>query len=357
MNNNFLINFKELFLPTKHNNFRPFLVSNEAIIFYVMLFLVTKTLFGLGIILTQKSSLFAEVNAQKIILLTNDIRKQYSLPSLRENNLLDKAAQEKARDMIRNKYFAHYSPLGTSPWHWIDKVGYNYHYAGENLAMNFLDSKEVMEAWLNSPKHKENLLNSHYRDIGVAVVPGVIDSSGKTTDLVVQMFGSPMRSVIARAQATEQNSELTTTTTKVYRKNITTTITSPSLVSQVQVGVPNPSSEAEPKYEGEATSTNPSKINTSSISIKLGSNKLPKNSSRQFNIGSLSRRQIAETEKTISMIMVLIGIIITGGILNEHRKYDFTISELLIRSVIIILIGLSFSTFNILSFVGQLKIY
>ena len=361
----FISLIKNTFLPTRDNQYRPFLISNEAIVFYVMIFLVSKTFFGLGVILTQKSSLFAEVNAQKIILLTNDIRRQYNLPTLQENSLLDKAAQAKARDMVQKKYFAHYSPLGTSPWYWIDKSGYDYHYAGENLAMNFLNSREVIKAWLNSPKHRENLLNKHYKDIGVAVIPGVIDSSGKTTDLVVQMFGSPMRSMIATAQASGYRKKTANSPITKYHQNVishkkvvsvvTTTITTtviPSTTITSKVVTLNTSSAPVlgSQHKESPSSTLPPQ--------QSEPGEVTKNISQPVDIlGSLSRRQIAKTEKFISLLLVFIGVVVMGGVVNERRKYTFTISELLMRSIIIILVGLSFSVFNILSLVGQLKIY
>ena len=61
----------------------------------------------------------------------------------------------KAQDMATLGYFAHVSPDGKTPWYWIEKVGYDYQYAGENLAINFSDSKDVTNAWMASPLHKE----------------------------------------------------------------------------------------------------------------------------------------------------------------------------------------------------------
>jgi len=104
---------------------------------------------------------------------------------------LDAAAKQKAEDMFQNNYFSHFSPTGVSPWYWINKSGYNYHYAGENLAMNFIDSEEVVRAWLNSPGHRENLLNKNYQDIGIAVLPADFSKQGINQPIVVQLFGSP----------------------------------------------------------------------------------------------------------------------------------------------------------------------
>ncbi|MCG2685812.1 CAP domain-containing protein, partial [Candidatus Parcubacteria bacterium] len=72
-------------------------------------------------------------------------------------------------------------------WYFIVGVGYDYLYAGENLAKDFSHSSGVVDAWMNSPTHRENLVNPRYEDIGLAVVNGTLN--GVETTLVVQMFG------------------------------------------------------------------------------------------------------------------------------------------------------------------------
>lgn len=126
--------------------------------------------------------------ATEIIEFTNLKRKQNGSSLLFENALLSKAAQSKAEDMLANDYWAHYSPQGKSPWVFINQHGYKYTYAGENLARDFEDAKSVVEAWMNSPSHKNNLLDNNFKEIGVAVVSGKL--GGKEGILVVQMFGA-----------------------------------------------------------------------------------------------------------------------------------------------------------------------
>jgi uncharacterized protein YkwD len=90
--------------------------------------------------------------------------------------------------MVSNKYFSHNSPNGVTPWYFINKVGYIFIYAGENLAMDFTDSWEVQNAWLNSPTHKANLLNSNFKDIGISTRE--VFFNGRKTVFIVQMFGT-----------------------------------------------------------------------------------------------------------------------------------------------------------------------
>lgn len=91
--------------------------------------------------------------------------------------------------MASKEYFSHNSPEGVTPWHWFKEAGYNFLYAGENLAINFTDSTDVEKAWLESPTHRANIMNVEFREIGMATVKGVYKNY--PTIYIVQMFGTP----------------------------------------------------------------------------------------------------------------------------------------------------------------------
>jgi len=91
--------------------------------------------------------------------------------------------------MASKGYFAHYSPSGLSPWYWFTKAGYSYKKAGENLAVNFKDSDDVVRAWMNSPTHKANIVKEGYTEIGIGIAEGVYQ--GKKATFVVQLFAAP----------------------------------------------------------------------------------------------------------------------------------------------------------------------
>lgn len=129
------------------------------------------------------------IGVSSVIQKTNELRVQKGLLPLEKNAKLAKAAEAKAEDMYEKQYFAHQSPTGATPWDWMDQNHYNFAYAGENLAINFQDTQKLIDAWLASPAHKDNLLNSRFREIGVSVK--TIKFEGKTYTLVVQMFGEP----------------------------------------------------------------------------------------------------------------------------------------------------------------------
>jgi hypothetical protein len=105
--------------------------------------------------------------------------------------------------MAKNSYFSHDSPTGVTPWHWFKEAGYPFVHAGENLAVYFTDSGEVVNAWMNSPTHRANIVGSQYREIGVGTARGTYD--GFETVFVVQMFGTqalPPKPAIVASQNT-----------------------------------------------------------------------------------------------------------------------------------------------------------
>lgn len=136
-----------------------------------------------------------------VIELVNKARIAEGLSALVHSDMLDLAAKEKADDMLKNDYFAHTSPKGLDPWHWFKKAGYDYKYAGENLAINYDNAKEQQTAWMKSESHRKNILNDKYQETGVAVIEGKID--GQTSILTVQVFGT---TVAGAAQASKTSS-------------------------------------------------------------------------------------------------------------------------------------------------------
>lgn len=177
------------FLPHKQTHQKAHLISWEALLIYVLLFLILQVSFNLtsyfkpGIL-----GISGDIGQQKLIELTNIERQKLGLAILKENKALDEAAKLKAANMFSENYWSHFAPSGKTPWDFILGSGYNFSYAGENLAKNFYSEEEVVVAWMNSPAHKENIANSKYQDIGMAVVEGVLN--GQKTTLVVQMFGT-----------------------------------------------------------------------------------------------------------------------------------------------------------------------
>lgn len=131
----------------------------------------------------------AAVVTSTLVDLANNDRAGENEQALTVNTKLAEAAQEKANDMAEKGYFAHVSPDGRDSWSWFKDVGYSFSYAGENLAVNFTDSKDVEQAWMNSPTHRANILNGKFTEVGIATAEG--EYHGKHAIFVVQMFGRP----------------------------------------------------------------------------------------------------------------------------------------------------------------------
>ena len=172
-----------LFIPTEENKFKPYLLRKVAIIVYSFILVFVNVAGGfLNIGGVQASS----ITTENIINLTNQERVAWGLNTLTSNPQLSAAALAKANDMFEKQYWDHFGPNGESPWQFIRGAGYSYVYAGENLAKGFRTAEGIHEAWMASPTHKANIISGNYKEIGVAVVEGVL--LGKQTVLVVQMF-------------------------------------------------------------------------------------------------------------------------------------------------------------------------
>jgi len=169
-------------------------LNSKALFGFIIFIFVFKVLFFLTFINFSNSIFFANITKSTLVNMLNQSRHSVGVGMLSQNSLLDKAAEMKANDMIENKYFSHISPTGTTPWFWFLQAGYNYKYAGENLAIGFYDSKGVFQAWMDSSTHKENMLNSDYTEVGTAVLSGYGENNAI---VVVQLFGSPNKNNIA----------------------------------------------------------------------------------------------------------------------------------------------------------------
>jgi hypothetical protein len=191
---------KELFIPNKKNNYKPYLLRKGFLVFYTIILVVVNT-FG-GVFGISKISA-SDINVSNLISLTNQERAAAGLNTLNQNAKLNAAAKAKAENMFEEQYWDHFGPNGETPWQFITAAGYNYVYAGENLAKGFRTSEGVVEAWMASPTHRENILSKNYKDIGIAVKQGVL--LGKQTILVVQMFGNLTTEVYGSSSQNEDN--------------------------------------------------------------------------------------------------------------------------------------------------------
>lgn len=177
------------FLPHHSNNYKAKTLHHPFLLFYILLLTLLQTAFIFVKRIDPNILGYAtDITVEKLLFLINEERTKANLEPLRLSPELTQAAQEKAADMFNKNYWAHISPTGTTPWEFITGSGYQYIYAGENLAKSFDTTDQVVAAWMKSPTHRTNILKKEYTEIGFAVLNGQL--TGEETTLVVQEFGS-----------------------------------------------------------------------------------------------------------------------------------------------------------------------
>ncbi len=118
---------------------------------------------------TQTSSSVSAYE-KKVVELTNAERAKQGLAPLTLDTALSKVARAKSQDMKDNNYFDHNSPTYGSPFDMMKSFGISYTSAGENIAMGQKTPEEVVQAWMDSPGHRENIMNASFTHIGVGYV-------------------------------------------------------------------------------------------------------------------------------------------------------------------------------------------
>lgn len=108
----------------------------------------------------------------QVIQLTNQQRAKYGLPALAADWELSRVARYKSADMRDKNYFSHTSPTYGSPFTMMKNFGIRYSAAAENIAAGQTSPQEVVNSWMNSPGHRQNILDSRMTHIGVGYAKG-----------------------------------------------------------------------------------------------------------------------------------------------------------------------------------------
>ncbi len=192
---------KKHFIPHEGNSHRPHILRGSNTRNIVIIVLLLEVITFLGPTLTHLNTtggMTAEVISAVLANLTNGERQTQNLSTLTISPLLNEVALLKATDMATKGYFAHTSPEGKTTWYWLEQAGYQYQYAGENLAINFTDSKDVTNAWMNSPTHKANIVKGNYTELGTGVATGMYE--GRETVFVAQVYANPLSKTVEQVQ-------------------------------------------------------------------------------------------------------------------------------------------------------------
>ncbi|MET1179355.1 CAP domain-containing protein [Peribacillus simplex] len=120
----------------------------------------------------EKQETSSELSAfeQQVVKLTNAEREKQGLAALKIDTELSKVARIKSQDMKDKNYFDHNSPTYGSPFDMMKQFGISYTTAGENIAQGQQTPEEVVQAWMNSQGHRENIMNPSFTHIGVGYV-------------------------------------------------------------------------------------------------------------------------------------------------------------------------------------------
>ena len=149
----------------------------------------------------------SELIAKEVFIATNVHRGIHGISFLTENAVLDTIAQAKLEDMFELEYFEHESPTGILFTDLARQYGYAYLSMAENLAFGNYESEEALvQAWMDSPGHRKNILSEAYKEIGIAVGKGFFE--GDEVWMAVQTFGVPLAACPAPSESRKVEIEL-----------------------------------------------------------------------------------------------------------------------------------------------------
>lgn len=103
-------------------------------------------------------------------LLLNDQRSADGVSIVQENAALNAAASAHAQDMVTHNYLSHTGLDGSTPGDRADAAGYDWSYISENIARGFSTEEGVVNAWMASPGHRDNMLDPRAEDFGLGRV-------------------------------------------------------------------------------------------------------------------------------------------------------------------------------------------
>jgi|GEM_PF-678587 len=195
---------KDFFIPHAGNNHHPHLLHTKRAVGYSVFFVGLK---AAAVLMASSLPLQAfmmpdvlEQQRQEILALVQAVREQAGGADFALAERLQNSAQAKSADMARNEYFSHTGSDGRGLRYWLEQAGYNFRFAGENLAVGFADAQSVVNAWVKSPLHYQNIIDSDFSETGLGLESG--EYAGKESVFITQHFGSPL---VALASAPADN--------------------------------------------------------------------------------------------------------------------------------------------------------
>ncbi|MFH1427843.1 MAG: CAP domain-containing protein [Patescibacteria group bacterium] len=198
---------KDLFIPHAGNEYAPHILHPYRTAIYATTFLTAKLIVFIAILfLPLQAFLTPDVlleQKDKIDILVNELREEKGMAGLAVEEKLEKSAGLKVNDMLDGQYFSHENTNGQDFSYFLDQVDYNYSVAGENLAMGFVDAEAVMDAWIKSPLHYQNLIDPEFADMGVDMQSGVFKKYN--TVFIAHHFGKEYVDKVSLQSLMEEN--------------------------------------------------------------------------------------------------------------------------------------------------------
>jgi uncharacterized protein YkwD len=125
---------------------------------------------------------------EAVVCLINKQRTAHHLPALNEQSQLQRSAQEWTNTMVHRNDFTH----GAEFWTRIQAAGFNWQFAGENIASGFATPREVVTAWMGSQGHCRNILDPQYASVGTGVASRPVASAASGSATWTQDFGTTL---------------------------------------------------------------------------------------------------------------------------------------------------------------------
>lgn len=187
---------KYYLIASEENDYQPFITKPIALAVFILIIWALRLLGPTAVSFAEST-----IDAGDLMVKINIERTQRFIPALLTDQRLDSAASVKSNDMLARGYFAHQNPENDYVWPTIEKTGYTpYLTLGENLAMDFVSADAVVRAWMNSPTHRENIVNDRFQDQGMASIFGLFEPNHNSI-LITNLFGTLLNSTPAPAVA------------------------------------------------------------------------------------------------------------------------------------------------------------
>lgn len=309
---------RHLFLPHESNNHRAKILHIDSIL--IILTLLVFSSFLLSSLQSRFPAVLGisyNITPVDLVNVTNKVRQEHGLSALSLDSELSQAASSKASDMFTKNYWAHIAPDGATPWGFIKNSGYEYLYAGENLARGFSSTSDVVNAWMASPSHRDNMLSSNYTDVGFAIATGSL--TGSDTVLVVEMFGKRYTGVVATPSI----------------------IPSPTIAPTLSVAIPAISEPTPTWLEPTPTKSEPAVV------LLITNTPVPTQTEQpQREVASLQQQPLIDKNDftkniIVIVLMVLIVILAIDAIIIEKKKIIRVVSHNLDHIIYLIIILLT----------------